>query len=242
MRAEETTWAGPGFAGWDIDRHHPHHLLRAAAAHHRGRGRGGPRGFEGPRGFGAGGGFPGGRGFPWGGGHRAGRGDIRAAILALLTEEPMHGYQVIQELERRTDGHWRPSPGSVYPTLQQLQDEGLVKAVELETGRRVFELTDAGKDEASASTSPPPWEEVGGGSNDVASMRELFFQVAAAAWQVTQSGTAEAGGAVRRDPARRAQAPLPTTRGRHRVVRTAASNLRHQTSGMSRLCVLSNSR
>jgi DNA-binding PadR family transcriptional regulator len=100
----------------------------------------------------------------------------------------MHGYQVIQELESRTDGRWRPSPGSVYPTLQQLQDEGLVKATEIETGRRVFELTDAGRQEAAASSSPPPWEEVGG-AEDGSSMRELFSQVAVAAWQVTHSGT-----------------------------------------------------
>jgi DNA-binding PadR family transcriptional regulator len=100
----------------------------------------------------------------------------------------MHGYQVIQELESRTDGRWRPSPGSVYPTLQQLQDEGLVKATEIETGRRVFELTGAGREEAAASTSPPPWEEVAG-AEDGSSMRELFSQVAVAAWQVTHSGT-----------------------------------------------------
>jgi DNA-binding PadR family transcriptional regulator len=180
MGPEATTWTGPGFAGWEIDRHHLRHLVHAAAAHHRGRGRRGQWGF-GP------GGPTSGRGFPWGG-HRAGRGDIRAAILALLAEEPMHGYQVIQELERRTDGRWRPSPGSVYPTLQQLQDEGLVKATEIETGRRVFELTDAGREEAAASTSPPPWEEVAG-ADAGSSMRELFSQVAVAAWQVTHSGT-----------------------------------------------------
>jgi DNA-binding PadR family transcriptional regulator len=134
-------------------------------------------------------GFPGGRGFPWGGGHRASRGDIRAAILALLREEPMHGYQIIQELERRTDGRWRPSPGSVYPTLQQLEDEGLVRAVELEVGRRVFELTDTGQQEASASAGPPPWEEAADGDSDVSSIRELFLQVGAATWQVSHAGT-----------------------------------------------------
>ena len=102
----------------------------------------------------------------------------------------MHGYQVIQELERRTDGRWRPSPGSVYPTLQQLQDEGLVKATDNDTGRRVFELTDAGREEAAASTSPPPWEDVSG-ADAGASMRELFSQVAVAAWQVSHSGTSK---------------------------------------------------
>ncbi len=191
MRSDEATWPGAGVSDWPIDRHHLRHLLKAAGSHHRGRGPGGARGFGGPRGFAPGAGFPGGRGFPWGGGHRAGRGDIRAAILALLLEEPMHGYQVIQELESRTGGRWRPSPGSVYPTLQQLEDEGLVRAVELEAGRRVFELTDRGREEASASAGPPPWEEAAGSEHDVSSMRELFLQVGAATWQVTQAGTAK---------------------------------------------------
>ncbi len=101
----------------------------------------------------------------------------------------MHGYQVIQELERRTEGRWRPSAGSVYPTLQQLQDEGLVKATELEAGRRVFELTDAGREEAAASTSPPPWEDVAPAHDDATSLKELLAQVAAATWQVTRSGS-----------------------------------------------------
>ena len=82
-------------------------------------------------------------GFFGGRGPRAGRGDIRAAILALLTEQPMHGYQIMNELAERTGGVWRPSPGSIYPSLQMLQDEGLVKSVD-QDGRRVFELTEAG--------------------------------------------------------------------------------------------------
>jgi DNA-binding PadR family transcriptional regulator len=191
MHGDEATWPTTGFADWH--RHIDHHLgrlLTTAGERHRGRRGGGPRGDGGPRAFSHGGG-PGGRGFPWGGGHRAGRGDIRAAILALLREEPMHGYQVIQELERRTDGRWRPSPGSVYPTLQQLEDEGLVRAVELEAGRRVFELTEAGRDEASAAAAPPPWEEVADGDNDATSLRELFLQVGAASWQVTHAGNAK---------------------------------------------------
>ncbi len=63
-----------------------------------------------------------------GGRRGARRGDVRAAVLALLAERPMHGYEMIQELESRTDGMWRPSPGSIYPTLQLLEDEGLVSA------------------------------------------------------------------------------------------------------------------
>jgi DNA-binding PadR family transcriptional regulator len=79
------------------------------------------------------------------GGHRAKRGDVRSAILALLGEKPMHGYEMIQELEERSGGRWRPSAGSIYPTLQLLEDEGLVRAQEVE-GKRVFDLTDAGRE------------------------------------------------------------------------------------------------
>ncbi len=173
-------------------RHHRRRLRQLAAAaqreHHDHRQRherqGGPRGRHG---FGA---FFGGG--PWFATRRASRGDIRAAILALLLERPMHGYQIIQEIEARSQGAWRVSPGSVYPTLQQLQDEGLVRAVEEDGGRRVFELTESGRTEAAAVSSPPPWEEVAGGvDNDVVAMRDLIFQVSAAAWQVTKAGTSK---------------------------------------------------
>ena len=62
---------------------------------------------------------------PWGGGHRARRGDVRTALLSLLADKPMHGYDLIRELEQRSGGAWRPSPGSIYPTLQLLEDEAL---------------------------------------------------------------------------------------------------------------------
>lgn len=106
-----------------------------------GFGPGGPGGF-GPGGFGGG---PGGFGGPRGGhrGRRA-RGDVRTAVLALLREEPMHGYQIIQEIGERSGGSWRPSPGSVYPTVSQLADEGLVRTEKAE-GRSVIHLTDAGR-------------------------------------------------------------------------------------------------
>src|SRR5215208_2879278 len=103
--------------------------------HHRGRGRG-RRDFPfgGPMGFGGG---------PFGGrGPRARRGDVRQALLTLLAEEPRNGYQLMQEIERRSEGVWRPSPGSVYPALQQLEDEGLVRAEESDGSKR-FVLTDA---------------------------------------------------------------------------------------------------
>lgn len=92
-------------------------------------------------------------------GGRARRGDVRTAILLLLAEQPMHGYQVIHELSERSDGIWNPSAGSVYPTLQLLADEGLV-AVEPSGGKKVYRLTDAGR--AVADTLDPqsaPWQD-----------------------------------------------------------------------------------
>jgi DNA-binding PadR family transcriptional regulator len=88
------------------------------------------------------------------------RGNVRAAILALLTEQPMHGYQMIQELSRRSGGAWTPSPGSIYPTLQMLEDEGLVTSHQSPDGKRLFEITDTGRAEAARAggTGRPPWE------------------------------------------------------------------------------------
>ena len=86
------------------------------------------------------------------------RGNVRAAILALLTERPMHGYEMIKELDNRTGGVWRPSPGSVYPTLQLLEDEGLISSEEA-GGRKRFTLTDAGQEEARAAAEQAPWTE-----------------------------------------------------------------------------------
>src|SRR5689334_21075328 len=86
------------------------------------------------------------------------RGNVRAAILALLTERPMHGYEMIKELDTRTGGVWRPSPGSVYPTLQLLEDEGLISSEE-GGGRKRFTLTEAGQEEARASAAQAPWTE-----------------------------------------------------------------------------------
>jgi DNA-binding PadR family transcriptional regulator len=122
-------------------------------------------------------------------GRRAGRGDIRAAILALLAEEPMHGYQIIQELTERTGGVWRPSPGSVYPTLQQLEDEELVRETASESGKRVYELTDAGREQAASS--PAPWSAVAGENEDaLVALHDLAHQVIAATRQVAHAGTA----------------------------------------------------
>jgi DNA-binding PadR family transcriptional regulator len=115
----------------------------------------------------------------------------------LLAEEPRNGYGLMQEIEHRSEGVWRPSPGSVYPALQQLEDEGLVRAEERD-GSRVFTLTDAGREYVESNDLGAPWEavrdDVGEG---VHALRGLIAQVAAAAWQVGQAGTeaqaAEAG-------------------------------------------------
>src|SRR6476620_4438272 len=96
----------------------------------------------------------------FGGGHRARRGDTRAALLALLAERPMHGYEMIKELEERTQGAWVPSAGSIYPTLQLLEDEGLIKGTESE-GKRRFALTDSGSSaQAEKAGEEAPWDAV----------------------------------------------------------------------------------
>ena len=132
---------------------------------------------------------------PWGhrgrghGRGRRGRGDVRAAILALLAERPMHGYEMIQELEARTGGVWRPSPGSVYPTLQLLEDEDLIAGEESE-GRRRFALTDAGRAEAERQGQRAPWEQVTDGVAPAAwNLRDAIAQTAQAAWSVGSAGS-----------------------------------------------------
>jgi DNA-binding PadR family transcriptional regulator len=112
--------------------------------------------------------------------HRVRRGDVRSAILALLYDRPMHGYEMIQELEERTGGRWRPSAGSIYPTLQLLEDEGLVSAEEVE-GRKVFSLTDSGQEAVPDRTEGQrPWAEGAEDSPRFAVRSELFRTIAAA--------------------------------------------------------------
>ena len=124
------------------------------------------------------------------GGRAVRRGNVRFAILSALQAGPMHGYQVIQELESRTRGRWRPSAGSVYPTLQQLEDEGLVTSAEVD-GRRTYSLTDAGR--AAAEEHPisaEGWLE----TDDAAgpSLPELAGRLIAAAAELDRIGTDEA--------------------------------------------------
>ncbi|MFI1044884.1 PadR family transcriptional regulator [Streptomyces griseoruber] len=159
----------------------------------------GPFGPGGP-GFGPGGpGFgPGGPGFgpgPWGGRGRGGprgrarRGDVRASILALLKDRPMHGYEMIQEIAERSGGAWKPSPGSVYPTLQLLEDEGLISS-ESEGGKKLFSLTEEGRT-AAGEGPEAPWEEATRGVDweALGEIRQAGFGLMEAFGQVWKTGS-----------------------------------------------------
>ncbi|MBV9337620.1 MAG: helix-turn-helix transcriptional regulator [Solirubrobacterales bacterium] len=150
-------------------------LERLAALRHM---RGGPFG-GGPFG---GGPFGGGRG-------RRRRGDVRLALLMLLAEEPRNGYQLMQTIEERSGGRWRPSPGSVYPTLSQLEDEGLIRGIERD-GTKLFEITDDGRERLGQSkTDPAPWQDgEDAAAPDLHQMASLVIQIGKAAWQVAQEG------------------------------------------------------
>jgi DNA-binding PadR family transcriptional regulator len=160
------------------------------------KGFGGPkRGSQGPGGWGsrAGGWWPPGPSGPFRAPQKAGRGDVRAAILALLQEGPRNGYQIMSEIEERSDGAWRPSPGAVYPALQLLADEGLIEAEE-SAGRRTFSLTDAGRRhiEEHPESARAAWESMA--TDDQQQVPGLFVQAArlgASIVQMAHSGTAE---------------------------------------------------
>jgi DNA-binding PadR family transcriptional regulator len=142
-----------------------------AKARGRGRGRPGPFG-----------------GHPFGGGRaRARRGDVRIALLLLLAEEPRNGYQLMQTIEERSGGRWRPSPGSVYPTLAQLEDEGLIRSTE-PNGTKLFEITEAGRAEVEGRKDlTPPWlvEEDDGSVSD---LKHQLKQFHVAVMQVLHAG------------------------------------------------------
>src|SRR5689334_14984631 len=155
--------------------------------HHHPR-RGGPRMGEGmPMHRGRGGRGPGrgpGRG-------RAPRGDVRTAVLMLLSQEPMHGYQLMQAIADRSGGRWTPSPGAIYPTINQLEDEGLV-SVTAESGRKLVTLTDAGRayveERREASIDPFAAFEKAEPATD---LRGLLEELHIAARQVGRSGSEE---------------------------------------------------
>jgi DNA-binding PadR family transcriptional regulator len=151
-------------------------LERLAALRHV---RGGP--FWGP---GPGGPFGGG-----GGRGRRRRGDVRAAVLLLLAEEPRNGYQLMQTIEERSRGTWRPSPGSMYPTLAQLEDEGLIRGIERD-GTKLFELTDQGREHVEQhARGTAPWDEAEDpDGRSIPEIASLVVQIGKAAWQVAHEG------------------------------------------------------
>lgn len=93
----------------------------------------------------------------WFAGQYARRGDIGPLVLQVLKEKPMHGYEIMRQLEDKSHGLWRPSPGSIYPTLQMLEEQELVKSREVD-GKKVYQLTKKGLAEAAKTDTAPPWE------------------------------------------------------------------------------------
>ena len=171
------------------------HLPRPMGRGFRGgHGPGAPHGPGGGHGGGPHGPRPPFDGFPgswFGRGRKTSRGDIRAAVLSLLAEQPLHGYQIIQEIIERTEGAWQPSAGSIYPMLHQLTHEGLVQA-EKAGGRQVFHLTEAGQQYAEERQAElaAVWETASDpASEGMREMGALIKQVIVAAMQVRQVGT-----------------------------------------------------
>jgi DNA-binding PadR family transcriptional regulator len=149
---------------------------------------------DGPFGAFGGGPFGGGprgpRGGRRGGRHgRAGRGDVRSALLLLLAEEPMHGYQLMQAVAERTGGAWRLSPGAVYPTIAQLEDEGLVR-VSAEGGRKLVTLTEAGREHLTGLGDVDPFAAFGT-DEDTPDLRALMGELMGAAGQLGRMGDAD---------------------------------------------------
>lgn len=124
-------------------------------------------------------------------GTRAGRGELRSAVLALLAERPMHGYQIMREIEERSGGTWIPSAGSVYPTLQLLADEGFVSAEE-SNGRKIYSLTEAGREDVASTETSAPWDSMGHASGTgFAALPKAGVELAQAAAQVGRTGSSK---------------------------------------------------
>jgi DNA-binding PadR family transcriptional regulator len=185
--------------------HHPSRLHHGTGEH----GHGFPGSFERgsfPGGAGSGG-FPGGPGFGPRGPRRAGKGDIRSVILSLLSEGPSNGYGLIKAIAEKTGGAWRPSPGSVYPTLQQLVDEELI--VSSGDGRKTeFDLTDAGRTYVTehADDFAKAWEATPGRSEEAGAFFESVGKLMGVVHQFRHSATdAQRAAAIEKiDDARRA--------------------------------------
>jgi DNA-binding PadR family transcriptional regulator len=123
-------------------------------------------------------------------GGRAARGDVRTALLILLAEEPMHGYQLMQAVADRTDGAWRLSPGAVYPTIAQLEDEGLVQ-VTAEGGRKLVTLTETGRALLASLGDVDPFAAFTSGDDDSPDLRALLGELMGAAHQLGRVGDAD---------------------------------------------------
>ncbi len=187
MRSHAFAHEGPAGPWWP---HGPRAAMRAMMGPGRGPGHGHGHRPPPPGGFGWGGPPFGGPGF--GRRHRMRRGDVRAAVLVLLAEEPRNGYGLMQEIERRSGGAWKPSPGAVYPALQQLDDEGLVRTTDA-GGRRSYELTDAGREhvEERREALGEPWAQAAGAVDErLTELRDLAMGIGAAVMQVAASGDA----------------------------------------------------
>lgn len=124
---------------------------------------------------------------------RSRRGDVRAAILLLLDEEPMHGYQLIHQIEDRSNGDWKPSPGSIYPAIAALEDEGLILIDQVD-GRKTARLTAEGVDyvRANRTTFGVPWNVAGDDVGEtVRDLRQLIRLLNTAAGQVAAVGSTD---------------------------------------------------
>lgn len=155
-----------------------------------------------------------------GGRHRARRGAVRIAILTLLDERPMHGYEIITELDTRSEGRWRPSPGAVYPALEKMEAHGAIVSTDID-GKNQFELTDRGRQllaeikSAEDDDAPAPWQQSGTGGRGA--MRGLIAELGGQIRQIARFGNNEqrdAATAVLEDTKRKlyeilASAPTP---------------------------------
>ena len=164
--------------------HHDHHEQdttdkdRGRGRGGRGRWAGGPRWAFGPE--------------PWlGPGGRRGRGAIRASVLLILADAPMHGYQLMQELAERSGGAWRPSPGAIYPALQRLEDAGMIVGEDTSDDRRVYRLTDEGRKiaERLKADGVTPWESIDPAAAAHLELKREIGQLARAVMQVARDGS-----------------------------------------------------
>ncbi|AKG24838.1 hypothetical protein IJ00_25255 [Calothrix sp. 336/3] len=133
------------------------------------------------------------RGFPmgdWKDEQRTPRGDIKYILLTLLAEQPRHGYELIKELEARYAGFWKPSPGSVYPTLQLLEEGGYLISEQVQ-GKRVYTITDAGQELLAERGDRPTWMNRREQPQELMELQKAMTDVGAAVMQVARSGNSQ---------------------------------------------------